>query len=312
MTLDNENSPTKRRKSQRYSLGGGITEGVAGALTQPYDVALLKNCWVNRKIGAVMRRDAIGIGATVSATSAAFTGSPRSVGELVFSHTASTPYQSVPFVGFYAGGGCNTIIPHTASTGWGGLGAISGAVVYQNSARPGSMCMSPGSKLLYAQGDLRGYEYGDNWRILGVLTPTAAPTWVGNADAAGITPTANYQWRYSYYKSSTGLEGDLSPVSTGTGADATAKKYTVTMPTDTNASLWANKKRLYRVLDGGEKYYLVAEVAVATTTYVDYITDDNLTTYFGEIGSKSWPNFETYIIGKYASRMWAVDHATPT
>lgn len=314
MTLDVNNTQSKRRKQQRFVLAGGVMEGTAGSIAKPYELAVLKNCWLNKPLGRIVRRDGTSLG-TNSGPGSAGTNIPLNMGALVVDSASSAiPQYAYPLV--YFSGSPPAFWRQSNNTSWGGVPAVTASIGAQalHTTYTGSMTMTSPGFLFIAQG---GLHY---WRSLssdvlsvGIPAPSAAPTWVRGADAAGIQATLNYKWAYTYYNSTTGMESDLSPISTDTGVESAKQKYTLTLPTDSlGSSAFADQKRIYRVLDGGEKFYLVTTIAIATTSYVDKASDDTLTTWFGEIGSKAIPDFKSYIIASYANRVWAVDAANNT
>lgn len=110
--------------------------------------------------------------------------------------------------------------------------------------------------------------------ILGIPAPVGPP--VATDSAAGtITGTVDYQYTFvRKWSDNTVDEGPPSPVSNS--LTCAARQNSVTMPNGsiTAANYGITHKRLYR-LNGALRYY-VAEVAVATSPYVDNIAATSL------------------------------------
>lgn len=109
--------------------------------------------------------------------------------------------------------------------------------------------------------------------FLGIPQPDTAPT-VTPPGAGDVTRAYVYTFVSAY-----GEEGPISEPTLATGADGT---WTIanldTTPTN-SANINVTKKRIYRTQAGntsGAAYYFVAEVTLATTSYNDTSTDDQV------------------------------------
>lgn len=307
MTADNQNTPSKRRQAQRFTLGGALTQQYAGALTKVYNPLVMKNCYVDQVVGGVVRRD----GSSLE-TLASTVGLPLAMGE----HVAPTvggaiPVSSTPIVNF-SGQKIQSRINGT----WTDL-TISDFLSLDTS-KSGSIVMGPGEHVFIAGGQVAKWKGpGNPVQPVGLPPPKASPTITAQENSEGFTVAANdnYKWGYTYYNSDSGLESELSPLYPGTGSWSTtvASQFTVGVPTDTTEDIGgdittlANKKRIYRNLAGGVKMYLVGTVDINQTEFIDSQADDFLTTYFGRIGTKKQPEQKIYIMAAYAQRMWGVD-----
>lgn len=138
-------------------------------------------------------------------------------------------------------------------------------------------------KNLFNQG---GTDYPMTSRIPSPLAPTTAPTIAGTPGGSDPLLLSTRGYVYTLVNGY-GQEGPPSPVSnlmdfydgdsvTVSGLDVSAA-----------ASYWITAKRIYRINQGtsGAEYQFVAEIAIATASYIDTILDANL----GEVlASTEW------------------------
>lgn len=126
-------------------------------------------------------------------------------------------------------------------------------------------------------------EYNGEWRKVGEFTaPLATSVITDNvydisANALYVENTApldgTYQYVYTYYNSTNGVESAPSPVSNE--LEISAGTITVTLPS-TSTDSQVTHKRLYRVGGDITQFTLVAELSAATTTYDDALLDSEL------------------------------------
>ena len=115
---------------------------------------------------------------------------------------------------------------------------------------------------------------------LGVPKPTVALTTAKAGTADTSTPAETRVYTFTYVNS---WDEESEPYSATSMAGSTETIYTgetitVTLPTAPTGSYNVTKKRIYRSAAGTSdtSFFFVAEVAVATTTYVDNIAGDAL------------------------------------
>jgi hypothetical protein len=121
---------------------------------------------------------------------------------------------------------------------------------------------------------LAGAPYPSSSRTLGVPPPTTAPTITNPTPGSGNNETRYYLWTWVTDK---GEESAPSPVSTASNAPADAT-YRVTFDNAIPSLRGINRKRLYRTVtgeSGDTQFYLVVEVAAATTQFDDLNTKPN-------------------------------------
>lgn len=139
-----------------------------------------------------------------------------------------------------------------------------------------------------------------NVNRLGGPAPTAAPT----LGSSGTGLTGFSRAFYTFYNPTTGWESSPSPEAEITVAD---DQIDWSALETTCAKEGVTKKRLYRTelaVDGGGTFKLVAEINLATTTYADTITDDNLGVDGPEVGDHDPPPTTSYICFAYANKLW--------
>jgi hypothetical protein len=105
----------------------------------------------------------------------------------------------------------------------------------------------------------------------GIATPTVLPT--VNTEAGSLSPTVGYQWGYCYYNAATGHVSTMSGVcSVGVG---TSLGYIIGVTASPDPQV--TNIQIYRTLDGGSLFYLLATVPNVTnlTAYIDDNSDDS-------------------------------------
>ena len=119
--------------------------------------------------------------------------------------------------------------------------------------------------------------FPDAWLYMGVPNPTGAPTLVASS-AAGTTETRAYVYTYISEFGDVKEESGPSPATqvtvTTTGATVTVSGFTA--PPTTGYNITA--RRIYRTITGATTvtYSFVAEIPLATTSYVDSLTASKL------------------------------------
>lgn len=109
-----------------------------------------------------------------------------------------------------------------------------------------------------------------NW---GIAAPAVNP---GVSSGAGsLSPTSGYQWVYCYKCSATGHYSTAS-APTGNLGPLSNVQYTVTYTASADPQV--DTISIFRTADGGSLYYWVADVANATSSYIDNNPDSSLNT----------------------------------
>lgn len=287
---------SKRRISQRYSVLGSLQGNRSDAETRAVEFQILKNCYVDERIGAVVKR-----GGSTTETIANGLGAPLAVGE----HLAPAPGSAIPltrtslvnFSGTHYQWKANawSAVPKTINTNFAvsqqGQMTQMGTKLYSACGRP-AVWAGPGSTI----------------ERVGIPAPVS-PITATTAVVGLLTVTETITYIVTYFNPATGLESDWSPLSTKIGP-FNLRKPTLTLPV--NAALTnATHKRIYRTFDGGTVPYLIDTVTMATTSYEDNKTDAQLTAKAAPVGRKALPPDSAYITHTYASRIWLVDATNP-
>lgn len=141
---------------------------------------------------------------------------------------------------------------------------------------------------------------------LGGSAPAAAPGWVLSAGAlTGMT-----MGYYTYYDSTSGWESSPSPVTSLTTLSSQRITWSLSTTADREG---VTHKRLYRTqlsANGEGAFFRVAEVTLATASYIDTIADTSL----GAVSEIDFfdhdpPPTTSYLIIAYQKRFWiAVDN----
>lgn len=134
---------------------------------------------------------------------------------------------------------------------------------------------------------------------LGGPAPATAPTWTLGAGALN-----GYAYGYyTFYNSTTGWESspsDITPFTT-----LAANQITWSGLATTVAKAGVTHKNLYRTQSSGEApYYRVAQVTLATTTYVDNVLDPNLGIQGPEFNDHDPPPDDCFICIEYEGHIF--------
>uniref|UniRef100_A0A6M3J6V3 Putative tail collar domain protein n=1 Tax=viral metagenome TaxID=1070528 RepID=A0A6M3J6V3_9ZZZZ len=110
----------------------------------------------------------------------------------------------------------------------------------------------------------------------GIDPPEAAPNIQISAGLGRLTAGA-YRYMYTYYDSTTGAESDPSPICAALTASTNDAMIVSDVRVSTNSRV--TSRRIYRTLTSGGVYYLLAIISDnTTTTFIDTLSDDDLTT----------------------------------
>ena len=126
---------------------------------------------------------------------------------------------------------------------------------------------------LATTGGLGSRPFPDAWLYMGVPSPTGAPT-LAASSSAGTTETRAYVYTYISTFGSVKEESAPSPATTvlvtTSGATVTVSAFTAAPTTGYNIT----HRRIYRTITGASSviYSFVAEIPIATASYVDSLT----------------------------------------
>lgn len=280
-------------KYENYSIAGGIQENTSDSDSKPIDFRILKNCYADRKLGKLLKRDG-----SATETITGTLGVPLGVGELLAEASGSLiPLQRILLFNFagsqfrrYKNSAYTTVTPD-ANTSF--------STTKKNTFAQG------GETLFIAGGRPAFYTDGGDVERVGIPAPSTAPTVVAGA-GTGLTGT--FRYAYTFYDSTSGRESDLSPTASVTlandDADLSALETTV-------AAANVDQKRIYRTLKDGEIFYLQATKTLATTSYTDSTADADLGIQAADIGEYGMPPSTSYICAYFNKRMWWVDADNP-
>ena len=110
-------------------------------------------------------------------------------------------------------------------------------------------------------------------RRMGIAEPASATITVSGS-AGTFSALTGYRYRAVYYNTTSGTHSVYAE-SASTGAFTNKLKVTVSVPTTSDTQV--DKVRIYRTVDGGIDYYLLAAVTLASpATYDDTTTDYDL------------------------------------
>lgn len=280
-------------RDEYYSSFKGIKRSVPSVDAPQVSFLICDNYILNRVKGGPMKRpgskawsatgDCLGIGEYSKSQSSLLQPNVS----YIIRHTRSGGTST--FAYYDAAGDTWTSITKGASTSFGASGittfAQSNDLMAVFGGRPAKL-VDP------ATGDLER---------LGGPAPTAAPTW--GTSLTGLTGTTS--GFYTFYDSTTGWESSPSPITSST--TLTNDQLDWSALETTCAREGVDKKRLYRTqlaADGEGPYYRVAEIALATTTYADTITDDNLGAQGPDVGDHDPPPSTSYMGIEYENRIW--------
>jgi hypothetical protein len=286
-----------RKTPQRFSVSGGLNGSRSDPESTPVEFVLLKNCYVDKRLGAVVKR-----GGSAIETINGPIGIPLGIAEhIVGANDALIPTRRSLLANF---GG--TQWRQAVAGIWSTVTLDSG--VTTSTARPSTFTQL-GDQLYIAAGT-PAYWAGPGTAVkrIGIIPPSAPVTITSYNTGTGITLTAGTSYVITYYNSTTGLESDWSEPSALVPA-ITNQSIVIAIPAASSTD-W-DQIRIYRYLDGGAVPYLVATVAAGTTSYADTKPDSQLTARAAARYSRAIPSAQSYVCANYAQHLWFVDAADP-
>jgi len=282
------------RNVQRFSIAQGLDENTSDTDTQGVGFRLLKNCSVDKRIGAVLFRKG-----SLTETIDTGLGVPLGMGEhLAEASTSLIPVTTSLLVNF---GGTDF------RTFQGGV--WSSVVVDGNTSFDTTKINTfsqMGFNLFIAGGRPARWDGGANdIERVGIPAPTAAAT----VASSGSGLTGTFRYVYTFRNSTSGLESDLSPVSdpitvVDDQIDLSALETTV-------AATGVDEKRIYRTQDGGEFFFLAGTTTLAASTFTDTTLDADLGVSSGSPGDRALPPDNSFIVQTFNQRNWYVDADDP-
>lgn len=293
-TVDQQNPGS--RKVQEYNVGGGLAGNVADDRSLPTDFLLLKDCLVDKRVGAVLKRPG-----SVAETIASSLGVPTGIGEYIVGNSGSIPITRTLLMSF---GGTTW---YSNQAGIYASVAVDSLCNFSTSRQFQSAKI--GSNLFIAGGlPAKWGGLGTEIERVGIKPPpNGPPTFVATISSGSITLTEGCRYMYTHYNTITGVESDWSELSIIMGP-ATDVSIIINIPGATDIN-W-DAIRIYRTFDGGAFPYFVDQVS-SSGDYTDTKTDAELTFRAADRYSRLPPPQESYICAKYAQCMWYVDAADP-
>lgn len=281
---------------QRFSVGGGLDANHADHEAKGVSFLLLKNCLVDKRVGAVLKRPG-----SLTESIIGTPGIPLGMTEYI----ASSNGQTIPITRTLLVNFAGSFQQNQAGT-WSTVSNSS----YVNFATSKQCTFAKLGTKMYIAGGLPAKWGGPGTTIDRVgIVPPSLPATLNNATSSGsITLSVGTRYVLTFRDSTTGLESDWSTPSDLIGP-YTSKQIVINIPTFTQQN-W-DKIRIYRYLDGGSFPYLVAEVAAGTTSYTDNTADASLTTRADSRYNKACPPSQAYLCCKYAQCIWYVDGSNP-
>lgn len=280
--------------SRKYSVSKGLISSVAPTETTPSGFIQLVNCFVDRRLGAVIKR-----GGSTSESLGASVNSPLGLGIYKDSTASLLMPMNIIFLAFFTG----PVFRKKSSGTW------SAVTLHSNtsfSTTKQMMFAQIGTTMIMCSGrPARWDSSASQIERVGYPAPVTAATL---AVGAATGPTGTYTYIFTYYNSTTGKESDWSPVSAS--ITVANQKVTVTLPTVSSGST-ADKKRLYRIQNAGSEYFFVADVNIATATYTDSTLDASLGVQAPNVGDNGLPPDSAFIVKAHNSRIFIVDASDP-
>jgi hypothetical protein len=281
------------RSVKRFSIAKGADENTADPDTQGVGFRLLKNCAVDRRIGALLPRRG-----SLTETLTTGLGVPLGMGE----HLAEASTSLIPVTR-------SLLVNFGGSAFWKfQTGAWSSVTVDGNTSFDSAKANTfdqIGENLYIAGGRPAVWKGGSNdVDRVGIPAPTTAPT-LGSS-LTGLTGTFKYV--YTFRDSTTGLESDRSPEAEITVTD---DQIDISALETVVAASGVDEKRIYRTQNGGVLFFLVGTVPIATTTFTDTVDDVDLGIPAPASGDNALPPDSSFIVATFNQRVWWVDADDP-
>lgn len=290
ITTDQKNPG--RPQAQRFSVNAALNLSKADSETKGVEFLKLKNCLVDKKLGALVKRPG-----SSTETIAGTLGLPLGTGEFTVGAPGTVPTTVTPLANF-----AGVFKKRVAGT-W---SAVTNKSYTNFSTTRLTRFAQLGTRLYIAGGKPAFWAGGAN-DIERVGIPAGSSPITFTSSAAGAITTTNAYYYYTLYNSTTGLESDWSPASAA--ITVTTDDITIGIPVMT-AENW-DKIRIYRTFSSGVYPYLVATVNSGTVSYVDSTPDASLTTKATPQYDNLPPPTTVHLIEKYAQCIWMVDDANP-
>jgi hypothetical protein len=286
---------------KRFPGISGVNESVSEVLSPPDTLLYSNNYILSHKRGTIKKRggsyyhnitgDVWGLGGYAKPT-----GSLKvPVGDIVLRHVRNGSTSTFSKIDWSDGSWDNISYASDFSSSNVGVGAI-------------TKFIQIGTKLAILSGKPAQLDDIDTGTIsmLGGPAPSSGPT-VAESVGAGSLGAGLYSCYFTFYNSTTGWESSPSPITDVTIAASKAIEWTG-LPS-TYAKAGVNFKRLYRTeVGGGEPFYFVASIALATTTYTDNIVA--LGEAGPEIGENDPPPSSSYLGEVYGNRFFIAEDDT--
>ncbi len=279
---------------QKYIVGGGLESTSSSGIANTEKFLQLVNCYTDKRSGMILKR-----GGSTSESLGASVNSPLGLGIYKSSTATLLMPVNIIYLAFFVG----PTIYKKASGTWSSI--TLNANTSFTSTKQMQFAQLGTTMVMCGGRPARWDSTATQVERVGYPAPSVAATPSVGA-ATGLTGT--YSYVYTYYNSVTGKESDWSPVSsTVTVAN---QKINVALPTTSPGST-ADKKRLYRNANGGTAYLFVADVLIATASYVDSTSDASLGLQIRDAGKNALPPDSVFIVTAHKARFFMVDGNDP-
>lgn len=152
--------------------------------------------------------------------------------------------------------------------------AMSGGHVSYAAMKP---VLSPLTYVFLTDGTVALCDNGTTNKTWGIDGPTRVPTATIDPDFSGNLSAGDYKYAFSFYDKSTGSESVLSPATAA--LTVTASNAVAVSDIAVSSNPRVTSRRVYRTIAEGGSFYLLRVLDDnTTTTLLDTVADDNLTT----------------------------------
>lgn len=288
-----------RLARQRFSVKGGIAQATGDADTSPLDFLILRNCYVNKRVGALVPRG----GSQFETIPSPVSATPLGMGEILL----PSPATSIPYVRELIANFGGFSFKRFDGTTWTNLTVDAGTSF--DTTRT-SQFKQVGDLLGIFSG-LPAFWTGGATTVeqIGIDPPGISDTIDSlSAGAGAITGTVRYY--YTYFNTVTGLESAGSPITdpplTLTAEDVELGGVDAFNP---STQTGVDQIRIYRA-DAGV-FRFVGSKLNNTTPFTDSVNRNDLGADEGPRLERSLPPNLVFVSEAFQTRFWCVDANDP-
>jgi len=293
---------TTTRRRQQFVVAGGLDPNKADSLSTPMEFALLKNCYPDRRLGGIVKRD----------------GSQTEVVD------TKESYGRVLGFGQRQSQSSSELMPVCTET----LVNFAGVKFFKRSPGAEYTDLSVdencsfnnirtntfsqlGSYLFIAGGKPAKWAGGESdVEPIGIPSPATPITFSLSSGTLSADAEEGYQYMWAYLNSETGVTSDWSPLSERT-EDFELKKVVLTLPTTEALAPGVDKKIIYRTLNGGTTFFQHSIQDIETATIDDETEDNDLGVESPDADTRLLPPAVSYLTVAFNNRIWMIDAANP-